>query len=208
MADCQVDLAAAENIPATRELDASPVQTFWTPVHTWNRSGELSMIAVDVIEQMLSIGVLNSALTSVPNMGASEIELVRVVKTIGRPLSEPHARILKRWNGINLDIIRIYGATSTDEETRSLADAQITGMALLPGTIAFGDDPSGFIYGEDVAGSIVSFDSSCGELEIIASDMDDFFCRLVFGKDAEMFAGKEWAKLLLARSDPERHRDR
>lgn len=74
-------------------------------------------------------------------------------------------------------------------------------------TIDFANDPSGFIYGEDVAGNIVSFDSSCGELEIIASGMDDFFCRLVFGKDAEMFAGKEWAKLLLARSDPERHRD-
>jgi hypothetical protein len=58
-----------------------------------------------------------------------------------------------------------------------------------PGTIQFGDDPSGFMYAERTAGEIVSWDASNGEAKTIATDLDDFLVRLVCGPDADQFAG-------------------
>jgi len=77
---------------------------------------------------------------------------------------------------------------------------QSKALINVPGAIFFGDDPSGFVYAETLNGTIVSMDSSSGEIKIISSNVDDFFSRLIFGKDASRFAGDDWADGLKAAS--------
>lgn len=147
---------------------------------------------VETIERVLEAKVLKKSLIYVPERGATEQELAELAKKLPRVLSESHLSLLKRWNGINLDVLRLYGASPAIGELRALSEAQSGLLVSLPGAIVFGDDPSGFVYAETLTGEIVSFDSSYGDLRAVASSLDDFIERLVFGKDADKFAGDDW----------------
>lgn len=152
------------------------------------------MMAVETIERVLDSDILKLSLTYVPGRGATAQELTELSRVLSRQLSTRHLTLLKRWNGINLDIVRLYGATPTSGELRALSETQTGPLAEVPGSIVIGDDPSGFVYAEALTGEIISFDSSFGDVKTIASDLDDFFSRLVFGIDAAQFAGDEWLR--------------
>jgi hypothetical protein len=150
------------------------------------------MSAVDKIERVLRANVLKKALTFIPPRGATDMEIAAAGKALPRPLSARHSALLRRWNGMNLDVVRVYGATETPKEIRALTDAQLSVLAATPGSIVFGDDPAGFVYAELANGQIALWDSDFGDIEIVAANLDEFFDRLVFGVDAEQFAGEEW----------------
>jgi len=150
------------------------------------------MTAVDVIERALDAGILIESLTYVPQRGATEGELAKVAGDLRRPLSEGHANILRRWNGINLDVLRVHGASPSPGEIQGLAEVQSGPLADVHGTVVFGDDSSGFVYGETESGEVMSLDLASGQIKKIAASIDDFFVRLVFGKDAAEFAGECW----------------
>lgn len=150
------------------------------------------MTAIEAIKRVIESKVLKKSLTYLPGRGATVQELAELSDKLPRPLSTRHLALLKHWNGINLDVVRLYGASPTFGELRGLSETQSGPLTKVPGAIVFGDDPSGFIYAEASNGEILSFDSSFGEIKAIASNLDDFFTRLVFGKDAAEFAGDEW----------------
>lgn len=150
------------------------------------------MTATETIELVLKVRLLRKSLVFVPDRGATEPELVELSKKLSRPLSSMHISLLRRWNGLNLDVIRLYGASPTASELRGIAEAQSGPIVMIPGMVVFGDDPSGYVYAEALSGEVVSFDSSSGESKIVASSLDDFFGRLVFGSDAGEFAGDRW----------------
>lgn len=150
------------------------------------------MAAIDVIERALAADILLPSLTYVPQRGAVKEQLTSISGVLPRPLSESHERLLKRWDGLNLDVLRLYGASPHPGELRGLAEAQIGPLVAVPGTVVFGDDPAGFVYGETKSGEVMSFDSASGQMKKVAESIDDFFERLVFGKDAADFAGADW----------------
>lgn len=156
------------------------------------------MGAVETIERVLASGVLTASLVFVPARGATAEELRELSVKLPRALSERHEELLRRWNGLNLDVIRLYGASPTAGELRGLLESQRYGNAAQ-GAIVFGDDPSGFVYIENKDGQIAALDSSLGTQRLIASSLDDFFGRLVFGSDAQHFAGKAWLEELKSR---------
>lgn len=149
------------------------------------------MTAIEIIERALESKVIKNSLTYVPDRGATSEELSILSKDLPRFLSESHLSILKKWNGINLDMVRLYGA-SPSQELRGLSETQYGPLLYFPDAIIFGDDPSGFVYAERSDGKIFALDSSSGGIEIVATSLDDFFTRLVFGEDADQFAGDEW----------------
>jgi hypothetical protein len=156
--------------------------------------------AIDTIERVLRAHVLKKGLTFIPPRGATDIEVAAADNALQRPLSARHAALLRRWNGLNLEVVRLYGATETPGEIRALAEAQLPVLAATPGTIVFGDDPAGFVYGELADDRIVIWDSELGGIEVVAANMDEFFDHLVFGADADQFAGEDWkAKLEAAK---------
>ncbi len=77
-------------------------------------------------------------------------------------------------------------------------ETQENPLGDFPGVVLFGDDPSGFIYGENKYGEILSFDTQSGNVKLIAADMEEFFTELLFGPDAARFAGQEWLEELRA----------
>ena len=155
------------------------------------------MSAVATIERVLGSALLRPTLISVPATGATEGQIARVESRLPRSLSQPHRTLLARWNGLDLDVLRIHGADSSGiDGPRDLASRQ--DAAALPRSIVFADDPSGFVYVEDELGVIWSMDSDGGEAKQVAPDLDAFFSDLVFGRHAAKFMGQSWADELMA----------
>ena len=152
------------------------------------------MRAKDIIERALNSSYLMEELEGlivVPKAGATDEVIKEEENLIKRKLSKQHKDILKKWNGINLEVVRLYGCGSVDEELDRLSDKQMQGLTNK-GQIVIGSDPSGFIYLESFGGAVSVYDPEGDEIREIARDLDDFFCRLVFGKDAREFAGEDW----------------
>lgn len=153
------------------------------------------MNGVAVIEKVLQSPLLSPGLTLVPPDGATDAELAEEEGLLPRPLSEQHRRLLHRWNGIDLEVIRFFGCGQAIEGIGRLSTAQLkpdSGDGLL----VVGSDPSGFIYLETSMGRIYSFDTDGGDLDEDAAGLDDFIGRVVFGKDAASFGGEDWLEAL------------
>jgi hypothetical protein len=150
------------------------------------------MSAVERIQQVLDAGLLMPQLIVVPTTGATEDEVDAEGRLLGRPLRPDHARILRRWNGLDLEVVRLFGCGENAGEAERLSARQAPSAICVGGTIAIGADPSGFVYLQSNSGLVFSFDSDGCELNQVATDLDDFFERLVFGPDAASFAGEDW----------------
>lgn len=152
------------------------------------------MNAVSCIERLLVSGVLVSELTTVPDHGVADTDLARLDEELPRPLSAMHREILRRWDGIDLELLQLYGFGSV-AGVRSLRESQ----GSLPsgvGGFVIGSDPAGFIYLEFDSGEIASYDTDGGALSILAANLDDFICRVVAGPEAASFGGEEWLAAL------------
>lgn len=154
------------------------------------------MSAASIITKAIKSGALIEGLIVIPSSGATELEITREEALLPRTMSEQHKDILRCWNGVNLDILRLYGC-SDHEELRRLSETQGDLFSKIEGAIAFGDDPAGFIYAESADGSIYSSQVSTGEEKKLAENLNDFFERLVFGEDAKEFGGEDWEKELV-----------
>jgi len=153
------------------------------------------MSAVEVIRRVLSAKFLSPSLTYIPEKGASSGDIELVESQINRCLSDQHRKLLESWNGINLDVLRVYGATPTRDELKGILSVQEildheSGQRLT----AFCESPAGLIYFEDADSGILMLDLDGGDIEKVAFSIDDFFERFVFGKDAAQFAGEDWYK--------------
>jgi len=151
--------------------------------------------AFEVIARVAAAGVLNPSLSTIASRGATASELEATESEIGRPLPKAYRTLLGRWNGLDLDVVRIFGCGAVEAGLTSLTEEQVD-WPEVKGWIAIGSDPSGFIYFADKEGAILSYDTDGGDIEKCASDLDDFLGRLVFGSDAAQFCGEEWAREL------------
>lgn len=155
------------------------------------------MSSVTIIEKAIKSGVLIEGLTVIPDVGATDIEISQEESQLPRKLSDQHRALLRRWNGMNMDVMRLYGCMNVHPELRRLSDAQTDMFSGVSNYIVFGDDPSGFMYAEDDSGTVYSVQVSTGDVKFLARDLNDFFERLVFGKDAKEFGGKDWEEELM-----------
>jgi SMI1-KNR4 cell-wall len=151
---------------------------------------------IETIEKVIEARVLIESLMLVPDKGATSDEIKQEELLIGVTFSKYYKSFLERWNGIDLDIIRIYGCGDSLNRIRRISNEQTEELALQK-LIVFGSDPSGFIYVENEKGEIFSFDSDGGELEFLSKNLNIFFADLVFGKDSNRFMGDDWKKELL-----------
>ncbi|MAR92155.1 MAG: hypothetical protein CML06_14920 [Pseudomonadales bacterium] len=154
------------------------------------------MSSVTIIEKAIKSGVLIEGLAVIPDKGATNEEITQEESRLPRRLSDQHKALLRRWNGMNMDVMRLYGCANVHPELRQLSDAQTDMFTGVCNYIVFGDDPSGFMYAEGDDGVIYSVQVSTGNVKELASSLDDFFERLVFGKDAKDFGGTDWEEEL------------
>ena len=154
------------------------------------------MMAIAAIERALASAVLTKTLVVVESRGAMASELRSEQVALGRVLSNLHRVLLERWNGLDLDVIRLYGVGSTEPGIRCLR-AEQRDWPEVEGSLIVGSDPSGFIYLERPTGEIWTLDTDGGDEEVVAENIDALFWKHVFGSDAAVFGGEEWAERLL-----------
>ncbi|WP_146518990.1 hypothetical protein [Stieleria varia] len=118
----------------------------------------------------------------VPDRGATDTEIAAAFD--GR-CSGSLAKLLRRWNGLDLDVIRIHAVGDSVDSLPTVADS-------CHGTV-IASDPSGFRYVQLPDGSISSLDHDGGTLVSVAIDFDDFIGNYIFGNRAAEFCGDEWA---------------
>ncbi len=96
----------------------------------------------------------------------------------------------------------MYGVCGTENEfIRELAKecgewheeviSEIEGNPIL-----FADDADGDMYLELEDGRIIQLDSEFTELDVVATDMSDFFLNYIFGERANEYLGDEWLEEL------------
>ncbi|MEM1060659.1 MAG: SMI1/KNR4 family protein [Verrucomicrobiota bacterium] len=150
------------------------------------------MTAVQTIEKALAANLLTSDLIKVPGIGASSVLIQKEERLLGRPLLPEHRRLLQRWNGIDLEVVRFYGCGEGTDEVLRLSAARSEMVVGIEGCLEIGSDAAGFVYIQGSNGSVYELDSDSGDYEFVAVGIDDFVGRLVFGSDAAQFAGDEW----------------
>ncbi|WP_428001387.1 hypothetical protein [Acidovorax sp.] len=148
------------------------------------------MTAVRTIDKIIQSGILNRDLSEIPKNGADFTQLAELDNGLPRAISKMHKQILVAWDGLNLEIIRIYGAGLSVASVKRLIESQR--YAVTEDMIVFADDPAGFIFMEGGDGSVYSLDSKTSNFERIAFNLEEFFADKVFGKDAEEFMGDYW----------------
>jgi hypothetical protein len=154
-------------------------------------------VAVQTIRCVLAAGVLMPELVCVAKRGATPEEIEEEERLLPRPLSRQHRAVLETWNGLDLEVIRLYGCHGGECVDR-LSDRQDP-RPEGDGILAIGSSPEGTVYAEALEGGIVlALDVRTGRTLDIATSLDDFFGRCVFGPDAASFAGEDWASELRA----------
>ena len=148
------------------------------------------------IEQVIKSGILNEGFPRIPNSGATDKMIENEEKLLPRPLSEQHKVFLKKWNGANLDFMRVLGTNPVESEfMEELAKEYLEWKNLFEEmndkVIYFANDVSGFMYFELEDGSIVQLDTDGGEMEKVAKDINDFFLNYLFGERANEFM-EDW----------------
>lgn len=149
------------------------------------------MIATIKIEKVIESGVLTRELLVIP-AGAKADQIQDEQIALGCSLSKDLIRFFSKWNRINLEVVSIFGCQETHPEIPAFRDRQSLLSSTHLNGVVIGSDPSGFIYIEMSDGSIVSSDTESIEQQRVGDSFDDFFCRYVFGKDADLFAGEDW----------------
>lgn len=147
------------------------------------------------VENVLSSNLLINELTFIPQLGAALEQIVNEEKFMIRPLSEQHKELLKKWNGINLDVIQFFGCDTSQSDAELKNNQELLPREIKKGII-IASDPSGFLYIEDEEGKIFLLDTDGGQISIIASSLEDLICNYIFGNRAEEFGGKEWKREL------------
>lgn len=157
---------------------------------------------IERIEKVIKSGILSKNLSDFASYGATDEMIVNEEKKLHRKLSNLHKHFLKRWNGSNLDYIRVYGVNQTENEfIKELAEEnqewydEIT-SEIDGNPIMFADDAGGSMYFEFEDGTIGMLDSDGWELTIVASDMRDFFLNYLYGERANEFMGGDWVQEL------------
>jgi hypothetical protein len=142
------------------------------------------MSAEVTIQRVLATTLLTPELVVVPEHGVSQ-EQLSALEARGIRLSPSLQRVLRRWDGIDLDVIRVHDISRIMENEGG-------------GDCLFGSDPSGFLYMEAPDGSIVSIDTDGDGMTVVASSFDEFIDDLVFGARGAEFSGDEWLEELIA----------
>jgi hypothetical protein len=154
------------------------------------------MSMIEIIEKAINSKVLIESLILIPKVGATLDEIKEEESLLGKPFSDYHKTLLRKWNGMDLDIIRIYCCGKPSNRIKRIFEEQINQLNSQ-GFIVFGSDPSGFIYLENDKAEIFSFDTDGGELEFLAKNLDEFFTNLVFGVHSDKFLGEDWKNSLM-----------
>jgi len=157
---------------------------------------------IERIKNIINSGVLDDGFPRISSEGATDDMIEKEEKKLNRSLSNYHKQFLRRWNGANLDFIRVYGVHKTENEfIKELAkeyeewiEEIISDIEGNP--IFFADDASGTMYFELEDGRIVELDPEFTGLNVIAEDMQDFFLNYLFGERANEYMGDEWKQKL------------
>ena len=140
------------------------------------------MPLADFIERVLASGVLSRSMVQLRSPASSE-DIDAAEKRLGSPLPNTLRALLERWDGANLDVVRLVSCESLN----------LDGQGLY-----FANDPSGFMYFLDQAGQVVSIDTDGGAAQIVAPGLDDFLTGYVFGTRSHEFMGTQWLTELRA----------
>ncbi|MEI2724044.1 MAG: SMI1/KNR4 family protein [Verrucomicrobiota bacterium] len=154
------------------------------------------MQGIDTIKRILSEPVISSGLLVrdlvAARPPATSDGVATLEQRLPRRLSEFHRQLLLTWNGLDLDVVRFFGASPVRDDGTSLLDAQSLVPAGHPDWVALASDPAGFLYVEDEHGVIWSIDHDGGEVARAASSLDEFICSYIFGTRAAEFGGDSW----------------
>ncbi len=160
---------------------------------------------IERIKEVVGSELLLKDLMSIPSIGVNDEMISKEEEMLPRSLSNNHRLLLKTWNGIDLDRVRVYGIGETEEFIKPLGKEYeawkeiVDEVAAKMGgkVVLFADDPAGFMYFELESGPIIQLDTDGGSMTKVAEDMSDFFLNYLFGERANEYSGDDWLQELI-----------
>ena len=128
------------------------------------------------VERVLASGVLSRSLTEL-RPPASLQDIGKTEARLERRLPDTLRALLGRWDGANLDVVRLVPCDTLEVQEEGLY---------------FANDPAGFMYFLDSEDRVVVLDTDGGGLKAVAANVDDFLTGYVFGSRSEEFMGARW----------------
>lgn len=149
------------------------------------------------IDAALEKKVISKNLSTIPAEGATEDQIMEEEASLSRAFTNQHRTFLRKYNGLNADMINFYGCGNNLEKgisriTEWQFDKYDEEDQDILQYLIVGDTPSGQMILEDKKGEIYIFAYDGLPIEKTATSLEDFICNYVFGKRAAEFAGDEW----------------
>jgi len=153
------------------------------------------MDLLSLVQKAIDSGLLAKALVFLPASGAPTGAVANLERSLDRRLSPGYVEFLARWNGADLDVIRVHGVGADGSGIPNARPLSAKDSASL----VVASDPSGFIYVEAADHSIHSVDHDGGATKVLAPDFVTFMTEFVFGSRAAQFLGEDWLRELKAK---------
>ena len=142
---------------------------------------------VEIIQKIIDSDLIIKELCFIPKQGVSVLGLEKwnFFKDYGQENSSSYILFLKKWNGIDIDVIRFFGVSSNENIPEIKFDQEHSLLIIA-------SDPAGFLYGMDNEGKIYSLDTESNTKKLIAPSFDDFILQFVFSSTSQDFLGIDW----------------
>jgi hypothetical protein len=153
------------------------------------------MNIVEKLEQVIASNIIGEELLFAPSKGISKEKMLELDIAFNNLLSEDLKSLLRKWNGLHLDIINFFGfGDPLEGSINSMEENQLKNYHVYnyKDFLAFADDPAAYLYLQSPSGEIYTFDLKNSYMDRVSSSLEDFICNYVFGKRAAEFAGDEW----------------
>lgn len=143
--------------------------------------------AIQIIEEFIKSDLIILELCTIPKNGISDEDIKKISSLYEyKPLIDSgYIDLLKKWNYLDIDIIRFYGFENKFNERNCYYDPEEK-------VIIFASDPAGFLYGMNEKNEILSVDTKLNLTKIVSRSFQIFVEDYIFGKDSIYFMGEEW----------------
>lgn len=151
-----------------------------------------------LLARVVDSGILTAENGLPPRRGAYPDEIRTEETLLGISIPSDLRSILTSINGGRLGPIYLWSCGTTAKAGRELAssNALLRTQCAFSG-IAFGQSDSGAFYIRKPDGRVVSVDlATRWQEEDVASSLEDFMTRVVFGRDAGSEWGEDWVQAL------------
>lgn len=142
---------------------------------------------IQVIKKVIDSDLLIKELCIIPDYGVDDsiLKSKNYFKDYGQIETSAYITFLKKWNGMDVDVIKFHGLSHKEGIPEIHFDQEHSLLIIA-------SDPAGFLYGMDKKGNIYSVDTDFNTKKYVSRSFEEFILQFIFGIESKEFLGNDW----------------